>query len=170
MTTPELDPIGATPFERRLATLQRVAVGMAAVGLVLGFLASLDILLLPRAGLGWAYVLQPVMLILGAGGGVATALRGRHVDRVRWATVAEPLLTDMERETAHKDAETERRQAGVWFLMGPMLLGYWLAYQVAPPQSNSLAAYLLAILPMPGFALGLLAANRHLGPDEPPEL
>lgn len=144
--------------------------GMAAVGLVLGFLASLDVLLFPRGSLGWAYVLQPVLLGLGAAGGVATALRGRHVDRVRWVTVAEPLLTDGERETAHKDAEAERRKAGVWFLLGPMLLGYWLAYQIAPPQSNSVAAYLLAVLPMPGFAAGLLVANRRLGPETPPEL
>lgn len=163
------DPVDPTPTERRLLRLQNTSMVVAAVSLLLGFLASLEILLLPRADLTWAYVLQPVLLGLGAGGGVAAAFRGRHADRVRWATVAEPLLTDMERETAHKDAEAERRKAGVWFLLGPMLLGYWLAYQVAPPQSNSLAAYLLAILPMPGFVLGLMAANRRLGPDTPPD-
>lgn len=167
--TDPIDPIDPTPAERRLRRFQTAATAMAVVGLLLGFLASLEILLFPRPPLAWAYGLQPVMLALGVAGGAAAALRGRHADRVRWATVAEPLLTDLERETAHKDAEAERRWAGVWFLLGPMLLGYWLAYQVAPPQSNSLAAYLLAMLPMLGFLIGLLAANRRLGPDGPPE-
>lgn len=151
-----------------LARLQTAAAWVAVGGLLLGFLASIDLLLLPRGAPGLAWAIHPVLLLLGAAGGVATNLRGRQLDRRRWEILAEPLLTDMERETAHHDAERERRWASIWFLAAPLALGYWAAYQLTPTGEARVVTYALPVTALLAFAAGLLLANRWLGPEEPP--
>lgn len=158
----------AERIEPHLDPLRNAAVVTGGAGLLLGFLASIDVLLLPRGEPIMAWLLHPLLLGTGLFGGLTTAISSRAIDRRRWEILDEPLLTEGEREHAHKEAERERRAAGTWFLLAPVLLGYWMAYQFAGEEGGSPLTYLLTATPMAGFPIGLLLANRALGPEEPP--
>jgi hypothetical protein len=153
------DALADLPLRR----LQTAALAAAGVFLVVGFLASLDLRLLPVGPPWLAWLAHPLLAVCGAAGGLATALRGREVDRWRWAMVEDPMLTSGEREEAHREAERQRRHAGTVFLAAPVFLGYWLVYQLA----GGLATWLLPASALAGFAIGLLVAGR-LVPDERP--
>lgn len=158
-----------------LETAQTVAGFAGGAGLVLGLLSSIDALPIPRGPEGVAWILHPLFFLLGVAGGVSAAVRGRQVDRRRWEVLEDPMLTDGERETAHREAERERRWAGTVFFMAPLFLAYWMAYQFGDEDGGfgggaegSLVADLLILPPMIGFLAGLLLAQRALGPEEKP--
>lgn len=151
-----------------LETAQTAAAAGGGVALILGLLASVDVLLLPRSGPWLAWILHPLFFVLGGAGGVAAAVRGRQVDRRRWEVLDDPMLTDGERELAHREAERERRWAGTVFFMAPVFLSYWMAYQVSGEEGGSLLTYMLTLPPMGGFLAGLLFAQWALGPEEKP--
>lgn len=160
--------VTVTVTPQRLESLQNAARGVALGCFALGFLASIDVLLLPRGRPAWAWGLHVVLLTVGFAGGVAASLRGRDIDRRRWEILSEPRLTEGERETAHHDAEQQRKWAGVWFLAAPMMVGYWMAYQLADPAVAGGLTYALPGTPLLGGGLGLLAAGHWLGPEKPP--
>lgn len=141
---------------------------VAGVAFVLGFLASIDVLLFPRGPESAAWLLHPLLLVLGAAAGGTTAVRGRQIDKKRWELVEDPLLTDGERELAHREAERERRWAGTVFFVVPIFLGYWMAYQFRGTGGGTPATSLLIGTPMVGFLLGLFLTQRALGPEERP--
>jgi len=155
-----------TALAHNLTLVQRISLWVTVAAFLLGLLASIGIFLLPAGDPATAVPLHPILGLLGAAGGVATAVRGRQIDQQRWEILEDPLLTDGERETAHREAERERRVAGTLFLLAPVALGYWAAYQLAGEEGGTLTTYLLGVSPMLGFVLGLLAANRVLGPEE----
>lgn len=150
-----------------LPPAQRAAFWVALGSFVLGFLASIDVLLLPRGEPRSAWIAHGLLLLLGVLAGFATTVRGRQIDRWRWEILDDPLLTEGERELAHKEAERQRRSAGRAFLLAPLFLGYWMAYQLAGQGGEGeLVTYLLIAPPLLGFALGLILTNRALGPEE----
>lgn len=151
-----------------LETAQKVMLPTAVVFFLLGFLASIDVMILPRGAPWMAWALHPVLFGLGAAGGLAAAVRGRQIDARRWELVQDSMLTDGERELAHHEAERERRWAGTVFLLGPLFLGYWMAYQVASAEGGSMLTFLLTASPMVGFLAGLVAGGKILGPEERP--
>lgn len=141
----------------RLETLQTVATVFAVAALGFGFLASigLALLALPPAAF-WPMSL--LLAVAGAGGGVATVVRGHQIDRRRWEVVEDPLLTSGERKYAHKEAERERRWAGTVFFAAPIALAYWSSYHF-PEGSGMATSPLLALFPLLGYLAGLLATH-----------
>lgn len=153
-------------MDRLLARFQALAAAAAVAGLLLGFLASIGLRLFPPlapAGFGAVAV---VLAALGAGGGVATVLRAREIDRRRWEVVEDPLITSGEREYAHKEAERERRWAGTVFLTAPIALAYWSAYQVSAGSGFGTGP-LLAFVPLGGYLAGLVGAHLWRRRDRP---
>jgi len=142
----------------RLESLQAVATVTGVAALVLGFLASLGLRLVPVLSAAAFWPLAFVLGACGAAGGVATVLRGRTIDRRRWEAVDDPLLTSGEREYAHKEAERQRRWAGTVFFAAPVALSYWTAYQL-PVEAGPATTPLLALFPLAGYLIGLLAAH-----------
>jgi len=158
-----------------LETAQTVAAFAGGAGLLLGLLSSIDVLPIPRGGEWVAWILHPLFFLLGIAAGIAAAVRGRQVDRRRWELLEDPMLTDGERELAHREAERQRRWAGTVFFMAPLFLAYWMAYQFGGEEGGfgggedtSVLADLLILPPMVGFLAGLLLAQRALGPEEKP--
>jgi hypothetical protein len=150
-----------------LERLQRLAGAVALAGCALGFLTSVGCRVVSGGDPGWASFLHPLLLVVGALAGAAAVGRGREIDRRRWQTVDDPQLTTGEREWAHKEAERQRRAAGTVFLVGPLALGYWLAYQIQPGE-RTLVASTLSLTPLLGFFAGVLAASlRRPPPDSP---
>jgi len=139
-----------TPLERaeRLALWTAVALGL------LGFAGGLGSRVLPPfpPAAEW-----PLQLLVTACGFLAARLARRRtaeIERRRWAALEEPRLTGGEREWAHKEAERARRASGFAFLLAPLMLGYFLAYQF--PDGAGPVARALAGTPLLGFVGGLL--------------
>lgn len=151
---------------RLLERSQTVAATAAGVGLLLGFLASVGFRPFPPLDRTGLWVVALLLLAAGAGGGVATVLRALEVDRRRWEVVEDPLITSGEREYAHKEAERERRWAGIVFFTAPVALAYWAAYQVSPGAALG-APPLLAGIPLAGYLAGLGAAHLWRRRDRP---
>ena len=146
---------------RLLERLQPVAAGAAVAGLAVGFLASIGLEIFPPLARGGFWTVVGLLLVMAAGGGVATVVRAREIDRRRWQVVQDPLITSGEREYAHKEAERERRWAGAVFLAAPIALGYCAAYHLGPGAGPG-AAGALALLPFAGYLAGFLAAHALL--------
>lgn len=157
-----MEPNRRSPLER----LQRVAALVAVVSGLLGLATSVGCLALPPLASGWVWVLHPALLLLGLGGGWATVLRGREIDRRRWEIVEDPQLTRGEREYAHREAERQRRLAGTAYLAAAVFLGYWLAYHLGGGH-GWVPAILLAVSPLVAYAAGLLLAHA-VTRDRPP--
>lgn len=151
--------------------LQTAATVLAICGFVLGFFAGIGLRLLPALDPQWIWWLALPLFALGVGGGLVTVLRGREIDRIRWQTVEDPLLTSGEREWAHKHAERERRWAGTVLFGAPIGLTYWLANQItSDPTSGTgagLTLGLMAVWPLLGFPAGLFLGLRKFGPEPP---
>ena len=67
-------------------------------------------------------------------------------------------LTSDERDYAHRYAERERRWASTAFLSAPLMLGYWMAYQLEG-GGRSLDAQLLPLTAVVGAVIGFAAAR-----------
>lgn len=143
---------------RPLERLQTFAAIAAVGGLVLGFLASIGLRLFPPLDRTGFWIVAVLLVAAGAGGGVATVVRAREIDRRRWELVEDPLMTSGEREYAHKEAERQRRWAGTVFFTTPVALAYWAAYQLASEAVLG-APPLLAGFPLAGYLAGLAAAH-----------
>lgn len=137
---------------------QKVAFWVAVVSASLGFLTSAGCVQLPRLPAGAAVWLHPLLLVLGLLAGLAAVGRNTEIDRERWRVVEDPLLTSGERDYAHKRAERQRRWAGTAFISAPLMIGYWMAYQVEG-EGRGLLAQLLPATALLGSVLGLLAAR-----------
>lgn len=142
----------------RFERLQAAAGAAAVAGLVLGFFASIGLRLFPVLSPAGFWVAAALLLAVGAVGGLATVARGREIDRRRWELVEDPLITSGEREYAHKEAERERRWAGMVFFTAPIALAYWAAYQLSADAALG-APPLLALVPLAGYLAGLLTAH-----------
>lgn len=153
-------------MDRLLERCQTAAGAAAVTGLVLGFLASIGLRLLPPLSPPGFWAVAVLLLVAGAGGGGATVLRARAIDRRRWEVVEDPLITSGEREYAHKEAERERRWAGTVFLTTPIALAYWAAYQVAAGPVFG-ARPLLAFVPLAGYLVGLAAIHLSRRRERP---
>ncbi len=148
----------------QLQRLERAAFWVAVVGAVLGFLTSAGCVTLPGIPRGALAIFHPFLFVLGAIAGFAAFRRGEEIDRKRWETVEEPLLTSGERKWAHKHAESSRRFSATAFFAAPLMLGYWLAYQVEG-EGRALAAQLLPVVAILGSAVGWVVARyRHEEP------
>jgi len=144
-----------------LERVQTFAAVAAVGGLLFGFLASIGVHVLPLLGRTGLWVIAAFLLAGGLFGGAATVLRAREIDRRRWETVEDPLITSGEREYAHKEAERERRWAGTVFFTSPIAISYWAAYQLAP-DAGLAAPPVLAVVPLGGYLAGLLATYARL--------
>lgn len=144
----------------RLERLEKASLTAAIVCGLFGLASSGGCRVVPEADPGWAWLGHAVLLLLGAGAGVATILRGVEIDRRRWEILADPLLTKGERDYAHKEAERQRRLAGTFFLLAPLFLGYWMSYQVHGGEGGRLVANLLGVTPLLSFFVGLLVGKR----------
>ncbi len=149
-----------------LERAQTVAAVAAVGGLLLGFLASLGVHVLPLLDRTGLWVSAVALLAGGLFGGAATVLRAREIDRRRWAAVEDPQVTSGEREYAHKEAERERRWAGTIFFTSPIALSYWAAYQLGA-DAGLAAPPVLAVVPLGGYLAGLLAATARLRSERP---
>ena len=142
----------------RLRRLQRASFWMAVICATLGFLASAGCRMapeIPASGLG---VLHILLLVLGGLLGHFSVFRSQEIDQERWHIAEDPSLTSGERDYAHRNAERKRRVASTSFLAAPLMLGYWMAYQVEG-EGESLAAQLLPVSALVGAVIGLLTAR-----------
>lgn len=139
----------------KLERLQDGALGIALGCLFLGVLAGGGCSPIPTGATAAAPYAHPVVFALGVFGGLLMVRRRREVDLWRWQMVGDVTLTDGERQYVHKEAERRIRWATTVFLMAPVGLGCWLAYQLRDPSVVSVAD-LLVVTPGFGFLIGLL--------------
>ena len=149
----------------RLERAQRVSFWVAVVSATMGFLTSAGCRMLPEISSSWVGPLHGFLLILGAFAGYLAVGRGREIDRVRWQVAEDPALTSGERDYAHKYAERERRTAVTSFLAAPLMLGYWLAYQVVG-EGQDLAAQLLPATALIGSVIGWIGGRFRGSPPD----
>ena len=142
----------------RLERLQRVSFWVALVSAAAGFLTSAGCSALPPLAAFHLRWLHPFLFVLGAVCGWLSVARSEAIDRERWQIAEDPSLTSGERDYAHRHAERRRRVASTSFLAAPLMLGYWLAYQVEG-EGKVLAAQLLPVTAVIGSVLGLLVAR-----------
>jgi len=142
----------------RMRRFERVAAWVAGVSAALGFLTSAGCAVLPSAPIGLVGFLHPLLLLVGFCCGLFTVQRGREIDEERWKVVEDPQLTSGEREWAHKNAERRRRFAATAFIAAPIMLGYWMAYQVEG-EGRDLGAQLLPATGFVGSVIGLLLSR-----------
>ena len=138
----------------RIERVQKVYFWIAIASAGLGVVSSSGCSPLPTFPSGVLWVLHPLLFLLGAVSGALNLRRSEQIDRQRWEVAEDSTVTRGEREYAHKDAESERRWAGVCFAGCPLMLGYWLAYQVMT-ESGRVEAHLLPVTGIAGFAVGL---------------
>lgn len=146
-----------SPVERS----QKISFWVAVIAAGLGLMASTGCSPLPELPAGAVWLLHPLLLLIGVFAGLANVRRAADLDRERWRVAEDPTVTSGEREYAHKHAERERRWAGVSFAGGPLMLGYWLAYQ-SQGSDQRLESHLLPVTGLTGFALGIVI-DRLLG-------
>lgn len=155
----------------RLERLQRISFWLAIAGGALGFLTSAGCSMAPAIPVGWVNVLHPMLLVIGGLLGYFSVFRTEEIDRERWRIAEDSSLTSGERDYAHRFAERQRRGASTAFLAAPLMLGYWMAYQVEG-EGSELAAQLLPVTAVLGSLTGLLiarskvAATRRGKPDD----
>jgi hypothetical protein len=115
---------------------------------------------------GVAPWLHLLVIVVGAAAGFCFSFRAREIDAERWRVVDDSTITKGEREYAHKEAEREKKSAGVVFLMAPLTLGFWLAAHFF--ERRVVATDLLSLSPLLGFLLGLGGAKvARRGTPEP---
>lgn len=150
----------------RLERLQKASFWVAVVSATGGFLTSAGCRFAPELPDSTVGALHFLLLIVGSIAGYLSVVRGHEIDRERWRVAEDPDLTSGERDYAHKYAERQRRSASTSFLAAPLMLGYWLAYQVEG-DGQDLAAQLLPVTAVLGSILGLLVARIRTSPSDP---
>lgn len=141
-----------------MSTLERWQVGAKWVAIVagaLGFVTSAGCGFSGEIPGGLVYVLHLLLLVVGIVCGYLSVLRGEEIDRERWRVVEDPALTSGERAWAHKNAERSKRFASTAFVAAPLMLGYWLAYQVAGGGTRLVNA-LLPVSAVLGSVIGMI--------------
>lgn len=133
-----------------LGVAQRVALLLGGTSILAGFLASIGYLLLAPLGLSSIFIWIGALVIVAVVSGICSGFRLRTIEQLRWQVVADTALTSGERQTAHREAESERRWALLSFLLLPLGFGYWLGGQ--PTERGS-----LAWAPAAGLVVYLLA-------------
>lgn len=149
------------PLERA----QKVAFWIALVCLTLGFLTSAGCRMLPALPTASVWALHPVLLVLGTVAGLLASRRNEEIDRQRWQVAEDPSLTSGERDYAHRYAERQRRWASTSFIAAPLMVGYWLAYQVEG-AGRLLAAQLLPATALLGAVIGFLVSHLASGKQD----
>jgi hypothetical protein len=124
----------------------------------LGFAASLGHGPLPDLPAAAVVPLHLGLLALGAGAALAAERRGEEIDRERFQFAGDPQATRDEIREAHHEAERRHKVAYTALAAAPLLLGYWLAYEM--PAGVPLGRA-LPVAPLVGFGLGLLIARRR---------
>ncbi|MEJ2086870.1 MAG: hypothetical protein P8Y44_14615 [Acidobacteriota bacterium] len=142
----------------RVERVQKAYLWIAITCAGMGVMSSSGCSPFPDLPSGALWLLHPLLLLLGAVSGVLSLRRSEEIDRQRWRVAEDSTVTRGEREYAHKEAEGERRWAGVCFAGGPLMLGYWLAYQVHADSAH-VEAHLLPVTGIAGFAIGLGVAK-----------
>ena len=137
--------------------IQNVALVAAFAWGALGIATATGCPVLPPGDSGAAVWLHPLLIALAAVSGLCFSLRAREIDGERWRIVDDSTITRGEREYAHREAERERKVAGVVFLMAPLTLGFWLASHLRGERLT--AAELLSLTPLVGFLLGMGVAR-----------
>ena len=150
----------------RLEPLQRVLFWVAVGSATLGFLTSAGCRMLPDVPESTLGFLHVALLIAGGFVGYLSVFRNTEIDQERWRIVEDPSLTSGERDYAHSYAERQRRLASTSFVAAPLMLGYWLAYQVEG-EGQALTAQLLPATALVGSVIGFLVARWRVGADEP---
>ena len=138
----------------RIERIQKIYFWVAIACAGLGVVSSSGCSPLPVFPSGMLWVLHPLLFLLGAVSGALNLRRTEQIDRQRWEVAEDSTVTSGEREYAHKEAERERRWAGICFAGGPLMLGYWLAYQLTV-ESGRAEAHLLPVTGIAGFVVGL---------------
>lgn len=115
-----------------LERLQRVSFWVAVISAGLGLVTSSGCGFVSEIPAGSLWFLHPLLFGLGGAAMLLWNRRAGEIDRERWQVVEEAGLTSGEREYAHQRAERERRWSALAFGSSPLMLGYWLAHQVAP--------------------------------------
>lgn len=149
----------------RLQRAQKVSFWVAVVSATVGFLTSAGCRMLPEISSSWVGPLHGFLFVLGAVAGYLAVGRGQEIDRERWRVAEDPTLTSGERDYAHKYAERERRSAVTSFLAAPLMLGYWLAYQVAG-EGQDLVAQLLPATAVLGSVVGWIGGRWRGFPED----
>lgn len=145
----------------RLKLLERVSLWAAALGVLLILATAGGCPTFEATAPAWAWPLHLLLLAASAAAGMATMLRGVEIDRERWRIVDDPRITRGEREYAHKEAERQRRWAGTALMLGPVIAGYWLAFQFRSAGTGRLLTDLLSLTPLAGFLAGLVYGRRY---------
>lgn len=149
-----------------LERAQKVAFWIAVATATLGFVTSAGCGPMPELPGGLARWLHPVLLAVGIVAGLAAAARNDEIDRTRWQVVEDPMLTSDERDYAHRHAERERRWASTAFLAAPLMLGYWMAYQIEG-EGRRLDAQLLPLTAVVGCVIGYLVTSLRARGRQP---
>ena len=142
--------------------VQSVAVVFAFVCGALALVTSTGCPVLPEGDPGSVGLLHSLVGAVGGICGFFLPFRAREIDQERWRIVEDTTLTSGEREYAHKEADSERKTAGTIFLVAPLTLGLWLAYQFRQ-EDAIVATDFLAVTPLVGFAVGWLVGWAWLG-------
>jgi len=140
----------------KLAKIVTASGWAAAAFGALGFAASVGHGALPELPGGAVVPLHALLVAFGAGAAWVAARRGEEIDRERFEFAGDPHATRDEVKEAHREAERRHRITFTALAAAPVLLGYWLAYEV--PEGLPLGRALPAA-PLVGFGLGVLLAR-----------
>jgi hypothetical protein len=165
-TIPAVEADDAPATRPPLLTLQRGSLWLGAACFLLGLLATGGCSPFPAGEPDLAWLLHPLVLFVGGAAGMVAAARGREIERERWRVIEQPGLTKGERELAHREAEADRKRAGIAFLLAPVGIGFALATHFSIAASTRVADVVL-VTALAGFALGLWLGGRRRG-EQPP--